>query len=66
MIKKEEEDDEKKLLKKRKREKESAKMSFKLVYTDENGTSKELTAADFEEFKNNYPDIANLILNADD
>ena len=41
-------------------------MSYKLVYTNDKGKTSELTNADFEEFKKNYPDIANLILNADD
>lgn len=53
------------LLKKRKREKYEAKISYKLVYTDDFGKSTELTNADFEKFKEKYPQIAEMILKAD-
>ena len=68
-IKKEEkkkEKDDKHLNKKKKREKDESKMPYKLVYTDESGKSTELTEADFENFKNQYPEIANMMQNPDD
>ena len=54
------------LNKKRKRDnKDSAKMSFKLVYTNDQGQSKPLTGQEFEEFKLKFPEVAQLILEAD-
>lgn len=54
------------LNKKRKRDnKDSAKMSFKLVYTNDQGQSKQLTGQEFEEFKLKFPEVAQLILEAD-
>lgn len=53
------------ILKKRKREKYEAKISYKLVYTDDFGKSTELTNADFENFKEKYPQIAEMMLKAD-
>ena len=54
------------LYKKRKRDnKDSAKMSFKLVYTNDQGQSKQLTGQEFEEFKLKFPEVAQLILEED-
>ena len=53
------------MLKKRKREKYEAKISYKLVYTDDFGKSTELTNADFEKFREKYPQIAEIMLKAD-
>ena len=53
------------LLKKRKREKYEAKISYKLVYTDDFGKSTELTNSDFEKFKEKYAQIAEIMLKAD-
>lgn len=53
------------ILKKRKREKYEAKISYKLVYTDDFGKSTELTNGDFEKFKEKYPQIAEIMLKAD-
>ena len=53
------------LLKKRKREKYEAKISYKLVYTDDFGKSIELTNADFDKFREKYPQIAEMIVKAD-
>jgi ankyrin repeat protein len=50
---------------KRQREKEEPRLPYKLLFTDENGHVSELTTADFENFKNDYPDIANMLLNPD-
>jgi len=38
-------------------------MFYKLVFTDNDGNSKELTQQKFEEFKQQYPDIAGIMLN---
>lgn len=42
-------EEEKKSLKKRKREKDTAKVSYKLVYTDENGNSEDINVLKFNE-----------------
>lgn len=36
-----------------------------MVYTDENGKSSELTYGEFEKFKEKYPQIAQMMLQAD-
>ena len=54
---------EEKNLGKRKREKEEPKLIYKLVLADDQGNVTELTEQDFEKFRNDYPDVANLILN---
>lgn len=36
------------------------------MFTDEQGNQKELTNEEFEVFKRDYPDVANLLLNADE
>lgn len=41
-------------------------MSYKLVYTDDKGSSRELTQQQYEEFKQKYPKIAELLINPDD
>lgn len=59
-------EEEKKSLKKRKREKDTAKVSYKLVYTDENGNSEDINVLKFNEtFKLQYPKLADLLINAD-
>ena len=54
---------EEKNLGKRKREKEEPKITYKLVLADDSGNVTELTEKDFEKFRNDYPDVANLMLN---
>ncbi|KAM3131429.1 hypothetical protein pb186bvf_016501 [Paramecium bursaria] len=46
--------------------KDVPKQQYKLIYTDERGNQRELTQDDFNRFQAQYPDIANLILNADE
>ena len=41
-------------------------MSYKLVYTDENGQQKELSRAEYQEFKQKYADITRILENADE
>jgi len=36
-----------------------------LVFTDESGNVNEMTMNDFEKFRNEYPDVATLLLNPD-
>ena len=50
--------------KKKKKEKES-KTAYYLIFRDENGNENELTMEDFEKFKQEFPDIAELLLNPD-
>jgi len=52
------------ILKKRKREREQAQMAYKLVYTSDEGISKELSKEEFKDFTEKYPELANLIKNA--
>ena len=52
--------------KKRKREKNEAKIAYKLVYTDEQGNSVDVSAEEFENFKEKFPQIASLILNPEE
>ncbi len=47
-------------IKKRKRERDEAKIAYKLVYTDENG-QRELNLADFERFRQEFPQIAAML-----
>lgn len=50
-------------LNKRKKEKDDIKQPYRLVYTNEKGDSMEYSLKDFEEFKNLYPEISNLLSN---
>lgn len=48
---------------KRKKEREDTKQCYQLIFTGDNGISKECTAKEFEIFKNKFPDVAELLLN---
>ncbi|CAD8061675.1 unnamed protein product [Paramecium sonneborni] len=50
----------------KKKQKEIPKQQYKILHTDDKGQQRELTNEDFQQFQNQYPEIASLILNADD
>ena len=50
------------MLNKRKKEKEEPRQVYRLCYTDRKGESHELTLSEFEEFKQNYPEVSELLL----
>ena len=50
------------MLNKRKKEKEEPRQVYRLCYTDRKGESHELTMSEFEEFKQNYPEVSELLL----
>ena len=42
------------------------KQTYKIIYTDDAGNQKELTNEDFEKFRQEYPQVAELITRADE
>ncbi|CAD8138801.1 unnamed protein product [Paramecium octaurelia] len=50
----------------KKKQKEVPKQQYKILHTDDKGQQRELTNDDFQQFSIQYPEIASLILNADD
>ncbi|CAK85479.1 unnamed protein product (macronuclear) [Paramecium tetraurelia] len=50
----------------KKKQKEVPKQQYKILHTDDKGQQRELTNEDFQQFSIQYPEIASLILNADD
>ncbi|CAD8140172.1 unnamed protein product [Paramecium pentaurelia] len=50
----------------KKKQKEVPKQQYKILHTDDKGQQRELTNEDFQQFQIQYPEIASLILNADD
>ncbi|CAD8144945.1 unnamed protein product [Paramecium octaurelia] len=50
----------------RKKQKDVPKQQYKILHTDDKGQQRELTNEDFSRFQRQYPEIAQLILNADD
>ncbi|CAD8135075.1 unnamed protein product [Paramecium pentaurelia] len=50
----------------KKKQKEVPKQQYKILHTDDKGQQRELTNEDFQQFQIQYPEIASLILNADE
>ncbi|CAD8068392.1 unnamed protein product [Paramecium sonneborni] len=50
----------------KKKNKDLPKQAYKLMFTDEYGNLQEVTASEFAKFQQQYPQIANLIINADE
>ncbi|CAD8058930.1 unnamed protein product [Paramecium primaurelia] len=50
----------------KKKNKDLPKQAYKLMFTDEYGNLQEVTQSEFARFQQQYPQIANLIINADD
>ncbi|CAD8053692.1 unnamed protein product [Paramecium sonneborni] len=50
----------------KKKPKDVPKQQYKILHTDDKGQQRELTNEDFQQFQIQYPEIASLILNADD
>ncbi|CAK73818.1 unnamed protein product (macronuclear) [Paramecium tetraurelia] len=50
----------------KKKNKDLPKQAYKLMFTDEYGNLQEITSSEFSKFQQQYPQIANLIINADE
>ncbi|CAD8165071.1 unnamed protein product [Paramecium octaurelia] len=50
----------------KKKNKDLPKQAYKLMFTDEYGNLQEVTSSEFSKFQQQYPQIANLIINADE
>jgi hypothetical protein len=44
---------------------DSTKIPYKLMFTDERGKQREVSIAEFQEFKKRFPDIAHILENPD-